>query len=142
MRYANSRLSVAVAVLAPLVALALAACTPKLSTPLADIPKLTTLDAVMDNQATIADPQFSKIDAPSYADADYAAFNEVSERIQVTSLKTKDFSKGPAFDALALRLNERAKALGAAATAKDAKASSAALREMKATCKECHSKFK
>ena len=37
---------------------------------------------------------------------------------------------------------EKAKALGAASIAKDAKAAGAALGEMKATCKECHSKFK
>jgi cytochrome c556 len=96
----------------------------------------------MDNQATVADPQWKKIGETSYADADWAAFAVVSERIQATSLKTKDFSKGPEFDALALKLNEKAKSLGAAATAKDAAASSAALKEMKATCKECHSKFR
>lgn len=129
--------------LAPLALVAFAACgAPKLSTPLTDIPKLTSLDAVMDNQATVADPQWKKIDAASYTDADYAAFTEVSERIQVTSLKIKDFSKGPDFDALAVRLNEKAKALGTAAAAKDVKGSGTALREMKATCKECHSKFK
>jgi cytochrome c556 len=65
----------------------------------------------------------------------------------VTSIKIKDFSKdfpkGPAdFEALATRLNEKAKALGAAASAKDAASARTALTEMKATCKECHSKFK
>ena len=125
-----------------LISITLAACSPpKLTTPIADIPKLTTLDAVMDNQATVADPQWGKIGAASYTDADYTAFAELSDRIQATSLKTKDFSKGPEFDALAQRLHDRAKSLGAAAAAKDAKASSAALGEMKATCKECHSKF-
>ncbi len=124
------------------IAVLAAACTPSLSTPIAEIPKLTTLAAVMANQATVADPQFSKMDTATYNDADYAAFAEVSERIQATSLKTKDFSKGPEFDGLATRLGEKAKALGTAAAAKDAKGSSTALKEMKATCKECHSKFK
>lgn len=128
--------------LAAVAAAALAGCAPKLSTPLADIPKLTSLDAVMDNQSTIADPQWGKIGATSYTDADYTAFSAVAERIQITSLKIKDFSKGPEFDALAMKLNEKAKALGAASSAKDAKAAGAALGEMKATCKECHSKFK
>ena len=76
-----------------------------------------------------------------------AGFGQASERLLVTSAKIKDFSKdfpkGPAdFEALAARLNEKAKALGAAAAAKDAAAAKAALTEMKATCKECHSKFR
>ena len=124
-------------------ALPILACSPpKLSTPLADIPKLASLDEVMDNQATVADPQWKKIGETNYTEADFTAFTEVAERIQVTSLKIKDFTKGTDFDALAMRLNEKAKALGAAATAKDAAAAGTALKEMKATCKECHSKFK
>jgi cytochrome c556 len=78
----------------------------------------------------------------SYADADYNAFAKVSERIQATSLKIKDFSQGPEFDALAMQLNAKAGALGKAAAAKDAAAASQALTEMKATCKDCHSKFR
>lgn len=115
---------------------------PKMSTPVADIPKLTSLEAVMDNQATTADPQFGKIGKATYSDADYADFATTADRIDATSLKTKDFSKGPEFDALAMRLNEKAKALGTAAKAKDAAGSSKALQEMKGTCKECHSKFR
>ena len=110
--------------------------------PAADVPKLTSLKEVMDSQATIADPQMKKAGAATYADADYAAFAEVSNRIQATSTKAKEFSKGPDFDNLATRLNATAVALGSAAGAKDAKASSDALATMKATCKECHSKFK
>lgn len=132
-----------ITVLAAVFSLAAVHCgAPITNTPVNDIPKLTSLETVMDNQATVADPQWKKIGETSYADADWAAFALVSERIQATSLKTKDFSKGPEFDALAMRLNEKAKALGAAATAKDAAASSTALQEMKATCKECHSKFR
>jgi cytochrome c556 len=117
-------------------------CVPNKNTPLAEIGKLTKLDDVMDNQATTADPQFKKIGATGLGDADFAAFAEAAERLQATSLKTKDFSKGPDFDALAMKLNEKAKALGVAAKAKDGAAASAALTEMKATCKECHSKFR
>lgn len=126
-------------------ALALAAVhcgAPVTNTPVNDIPKLTSLAIVMDNQATVADPQWKKIGDKSYADADWAAFTLTSERIQATSLKIKDFSKGPDFDALAVQLNEKAKSLGTAATAKDAAAASAALADMKATCKACHSKFR
>jgi hypothetical protein len=130
-------------ILAAALALAAVHCgAPITNTPVNDIPKLTSLTIVMDNQATVADPQWKKIGATSYADADWAAFSLTSERIQATSLKTKDFSKGPDFDALAMKLNDKAKALGAAATAKDSAAASAALGDMKATCKECHSKFR
>lgn len=129
--------------LAAAFALAAVHCgAPITNTPVNDIPKLTSLETVMDNQATVADPQWKKIGETSYADADWAAFALVSERIQATSLKTKDFSKGPDFDALAMKLNEKAKALGTAAAAKDAAGASAALGEMKATCKECHLKFR
>jgi cytochrome c556 len=130
-------------VLAAAFALAAVHCgAPITNTPVNDIPKLTSLETVMDNQATVADPQWKKIGETSYVDADWAAFALVSERIQATSLKTKDFSKGPDFDALAMKLNEKAKALGTAAAAKDAAGASAALGDMKATCKECHSKFR
>jgi cytochrome c556 len=125
------------------VAAALAACgPPHRDVPAADVPKLTSLEHVMDVQATIADPQMKKAGAASYTDADYADFAEVSNRIQATSTKAKEFSKGPEFDKLADRLHETAAALGKAAAAKDQKASSEALATMKATCKECHSKFK
>ena len=96
----------------------------------------------MDVQATIADPQMKKAGNTQYADADYAAFAEVSNRIQATSTKAKEFTRGPDFDKLADQLHETAVKLGAAAGAKDAKGSSDALAAMKATCKECHGKFK
>jgi len=119
------------------------ACGPPIkNTPIAEIPTLTTLVDVMDNQATVADPQFKKIGSSALSDADHAAFAEMSTRIQATSLKIKDFSKGPDFDALAMRLHGNAEALGKAAAAKDAAAANTALTEMKATCKECHSKFR
>lgn len=122
--------------------LAFAACTPVLSTPIAEIPKLTSLKEVMHNQATVADPQWGKIGADAYTDADYAAFAELAERIGATSLKIKDFTQGADFDALAVRLHEKADALGVAVKAKDLAATSGSLKDMKATCKECHSKFR
>lgn len=110
---------------------------------MADIPKITSLKEVMDVQATVADPQFKKIgDEAKYTDADYAAFSDVSTRIQATSTKGKDFKRGPEFDAFFDRLNGTAKQLGEAASAKNGKASSDALAAMKATCKECHSKLR
>jgi cytochrome c556 len=121
----------------------LGACAPSKNTPLGDIAKLTKLDDVMDNQSTTADPQFAKIGASTYADADFAGFAAAAERLSATSLKIKDFASGRAeFEAFAAKLHDKAGALAAAATAKDAAAAKAALTEMKATCKECHSKFR
>lgn len=137
------RTTLLAAALAASVTCALIACGPPIkNTPVEEIPKLTSLVEVMDNQATTADPQFKKIGEASFTEADFSAFAEVSRRIGATSLKIKDFSKGPEFNGLADRLHEKAEALGKAATAKDAAGANAALTEMKATCKECHSKFR
>ncbi len=122
---------------------ALVACGPPIkNTPIAEIPKITTIEEVMDNQATVADPQFAKRDNATFSDADYAAFTEMSQRIGALSLKIKDFTKGADFDALAMKLHDQSEALGKAAEAKDAGKAGAALKDMKATCKECHSKFR
>lgn len=123
-------------------ALASAACVPTVRTPLEEIPKLKTLSEVMHNQATAVDPLWGKAGSESFTDADYATFADVSKRISVTSLKIKDFTKGPEFDAIAVRLHDKAEALGAAAAAKDVGGVSTALKDMKATCKDCHSQFR
>lgn len=122
---------------------AVIACGPPIrNTPVAEIPKIATLAEVMDNAATTADPQFGKRDNATFTDDDYKGFTEASERIGALSLKIKDFSKGPDFEALAMKLHGHAESLGKAAAAKDAAASGQALKDMKATCKECHSKFR
>lgn len=118
------------------------ACVPKRDLPPEEINKLGDLEKVMDVQATVADPQFSKIGGASYTDADWTAFADVGSRLQVTSVKTKDFSKGPEFDTFADQLHAGAQTLSTAAAAKDPKAASDALASIKATCKACHSKFK
>lgn len=103
---------------------------------------LTKLDDVMDAQATYADPMFKKRDQAAFSDAEYASFADSAQRLLATSLKIKDFSKGPAFDELAAKLNGHTGALQVAAQAKDAAGVRAALSDMKATCKACHSKFR
>lgn len=124
-------------------ALVLASCVATKNTPLAEIPKLASLEEVMDNQATTIDPQFKKIDQATFADAELAAIAVAAERVQATSMKTKDFAKGRAeFEGFAMKLNEKAKALGAAATSKDAKVISATLTEMRQLCRDCHGKFR
>jgi hypothetical protein len=120
----------------------LASCAKTMNTPVEEIPKLTKLEEVMDNQSTVADPLFKKMDQTAFSDDEFAAMEKASARLQVTAPKIKDFTKGPEMSALADRLNEKAMALGTAAKAKDAAGASTALKEMKATCKECHSKFK
>lgn len=121
--------------------LAIACSPPHRDVAAADVPRLTSLEDVMDVQATTADPQMKKAEQSSFTDADFAAFAETANRLQATSVKAKEWSKGPGYDELADRLHDTAVQLGNAAAAKDAKASSDALKTIHATCKECHSKF-
>src|SRR5690242_18844823 len=94
-----------------LLVLSLAGCVPHKDVAADQIPQLTKLDDVMDVQGTVMDPQFKKMNKGTYTDEDWAGFADAGNRIQATSLKIKDFSKGADFDALALQLNEQAKAL-------------------------------
>jgi hypothetical protein len=120
-----------------------AACGPPvLNTPVEEVPKLTKLEDVMANQSTVMDPLFKRMDQPAYTDDDWAAFTAASSKVQATSLKIKDFSKGAEFDGLAIRLNTQAAALANAYSGKDVNAARQALHDMKATCKECHKKFR
>lgn len=107
-----------------------------------DINKLTKLSQVMEAQANLADPQFKKRDQQTFTDAEFATFADVGTRLQATALKAKTFSKGEGFDALATGVHDRAAELVTAAQAKDAAAARKALTEMKATCKECHKKYR
>lgn len=121
----------------------LAACAPPhRDVPAKDVPALGKLDEVMDVQATVADPWFGRAKDGRIGEGDFVTLADVGERIQATSQRTKAFTKGPGFDALADRLGETGKRLGEAAGKKDAKAAAEALLAMKATCKECHEKFR
>jgi len=113
-----------------------------MNTPVEEVPKLTKLSDVMDNQATVMDPLFKKIGQPQFTDEDWAALTAGAAKIQATSLKIKDFSKGAEFDALAMKLNQHATELSNSYATKDASAANNALSAMKATCKECHKKFR
>jgi len=129
--------------LAVLAGSALVACGPPVkNTPVEEIPKLTKLTDVMDNQATAMDPLFKKIGQTTFTDADWAAITAAAARVQATSLKIKDFSKGAEFDALAMKLNQQATELSNSYASKDAAAANTALANMKATCKECHKKYR
>jgi soluble cytochrome b562 len=115
---------------------------PVLNTPVEEVPKLTKLEDVMANQSTVMDPLFKKMDEPSFTDEDWAAITAAAAKVQATSLHIKDFSKGPEFDGLAVRLNSQAGALASSYAGKDVNAAKGALHDMKATCKECHKKFR
>ena len=123
-------------------ALAPACGPPQKQTPIEEIPKLTKLEDVMDNQSTVMDPLFKKIGQTSFSDTDWAALTSAAARLQATSLKIKDFSKGAEFDALAMKLNQEAAELGSTYATKDTPAASASLAKIKATCKECHKKYR
>ncbi len=121
----------------------LAACAPpKRDLQVEEINKLTKLSEVMDAQATLADPQFKKRDQQSFTDAELATMADAGTRLQATSLKIKQFSKGAGFDDFAMQVNARAQDLVTAAQAKDAAAVRKALSEMKAACQGCHSKYR
>ena len=123
--------------------LAAAACgPPQKNTPIEEIPKLTQLSDVMDNQATVMDPLFKKIGAQQFSPDEWAAITAAASRVQATSLKIKDFSKGAEFDALAMKLNQEATDLGNSYAGKDVGAANTALAAMKTTCKTCHKKFR
>jgi cytochrome c556 len=120
-----------------------AACGPPMkNTPVEEIPKLTKLEDVMDNQSTMMDPLFKKAGQTSYSDEEWAALTTAATKVQATSLKIKDFSKGAEFDALAMVLNQHATELSNSYATKDAAAASNALAAMKTTCKDCHKKFR
>jgi soluble cytochrome b562 len=107
-----------------------------------EISRMRSLERVMEAQQAVAQPQFDKMALTTYSDADWPACAEASSRLQATSLKIKDFSRGPEFDALAMQLHEHAVELGAAASSRNAKASREALRQMKSTCDQCHAKYR
>jgi cytochrome c556 len=122
---------------------ALAACgPPKNYTPVEEVPKIKSLEALMDAQATAVDPQFGKMSQESFTDVEFKALGDAGVKIDATSKHIKSFSKGPEFDGFAMKLNEKAIALTKAASGKDAAGARTSLKEMKTVCKDCHSKFR
>jgi hypothetical protein len=119
------------------------ACGPPIkNTPVEEVPKLTKLEDVMDNQSTVMDPLFKKIGQTSFTDDDWAELTAAGTKVLATSLKIKDFTKGAEFDALAMKLNQYANDLTNSYANKDAVAANTALTNMKSTCKECHKRFR
>jgi hypothetical protein len=125
-----------------LVVVVAAACVPHRDLSVAQIAGAANLTEVMDVQATVADKQWSKMHSTGYTEADWAALHDMALRIQATSTRAKAFSKGPMFDDFALRLHTHADELEAAFAARNETGAATALTAMKATCSECHSRFK
>lgn len=103
--------------------------------------QVDSLEEVMRVQAATMDPQFSKIGNTKFTDAEFAALVSAGQRIQTSSevVRTKHSTKRPAsFAAFAEQLGKYAGELSAAAEAKDAARSSAALQQMRDTCRACH----
>jgi len=108
-----------------------------------EIPTATELSSIMWSQAELADPEFKKIKAPAYHDADWAAFTALGRRLQISSVKLKqDFSKGEHWNVLADALGLHAGELVNAAKVKDRQAASVALTATRETCRACHKEFR
>jgi hypothetical protein len=114
------------------------ACFKPLDAPLAEIPKLGSIEEVMRANETVAGPQWKMESATSYTDEDWAKAKDASARLAALAERSKEFSRGDAFNKWADTMGEQAKALGAAAEAKDAAAAGKAIGGMKGACKGCH----
>ncbi|MFI5300033.1 MAG: cytochrome c [Polyangiales bacterium] len=123
--------------------LSLTACgAPILQAAAPQIRALPDLEQVMDASATTADPQFKKVGAASYSDADWASFAETASRLDAVGERAKAFTMGADFDKLADQLRAQAAELGKAVSAKDVGATSKAIDAIHGTCRTCHSAFK
>jgi cytochrome c556 len=120
----------------------LSACFKPLDAKLDEIPKLATLDEVMRANETVGGRLWKRGGAGSYADADWGAFRDDGAKLAALAERSKNFSRGPAYDKYAAQMATPAAALGAAADAKDATKVDAAVDALKATCKACHSETK
>ena len=87
---------------------------------------------------TIGGRQWSKVGNDSYDDAEFGELKDAGARMEALAERAKSFSRGPIFDKHNDAMIENAKALAAAADAKDAKTASSSLGKMKQLCKDCH----
>lgn len=120
-------------------ALVAGACFKPLDVPLADIPKLGSLEEVMHANETVGSQTFKLGGKDAYEAGELATLSQNGARFAALGEKGKSFSRGPIYDKYSDQLAAQGKALAAAAEAKDAKAASQAVSDIKATCKGCHS---
>ncbi|MFT7669296.1 MAG: hypothetical protein ACI8X5_001996 [Planctomycetota bacterium] len=105
-----------------------------------------TLEELMDVNASVADPLFKlgkKLRDSEITDEHWALFNDMGQRLHLTSLQVKTkFSKGPGFDAYLDELNEQSVELIHASLATDKSRTLDLLVEIKNTCAACHDEYK
>lgn len=115
------------------------ACFKPLDAPLADIPKLASLEDVMHANETVGSQTFKLGGKDAYEASELATLSQNGARFAALGERGKAFSRGPIYDKYSDQLASQGKALAAAAEAKDAKAASQAISDIKGTCKSCHS---
>jgi len=119
-------------------ALAAAACAKPLDVKLADIPNLASLEDVMHANETIGGAQWSKAGGSEFSIEEFAALRDTAARMEALAERSKNFSRGPAYDKFADKMVGFSKTLGTATDGKDGKAAGQAVADMKQTCKDCH----
>jgi cytochrome c553 len=136
----QARVLLSVATLSLVVSLS--ACFKPLDAKLDEIPKLATIEEVMRANETVGGRLWKRGGAGSYADADWSEFRDDGAKLAALAERSKNFSRGPAYDKYAAQMATLSAELGAAADAKDAAKVDAAVDALKATCKSCHSETK
>jgi hypothetical protein len=121
----------------------LAGCLPKPKQEYTNeqLKQIDSLEEVMRVQAATMDPQFGKIGSTKFSDADFTVLVSAGQRMQASAevVREKHSAKRPpSFASFAEQLGKYAGELTAAAEAKDAARSSAALQQMRDTCRACH----
>ena len=121
-------------------------CVPYRNPQLGEIAEIGSLREVMDAQATIGDPLWSRIGERTYEENAWATFRDASERIGATAARGKtlgaELGKPPRFGELSDRLGVAAESLGKATEARDADLASQALTDMQNACKTCHAELR
>lgn len=126
----------------PALSLSLIGCASNKPPPTLDeIKQYTKMEDLMGVHARAADPLFKKING-DWSQADWAKVAESAQRLETASARVKALSRGMKWDEWSGAVNTQSLALGQAAQNKDGNAAKAALTEMKANCKACHSKYK
>lgn len=119
--------------------------SPKQNYTLEQIGQLDSIDELMRVSAQAADPLFKKRGRASYTEEEFQAMLQGGGRVEAaaTALALRVGKTRPKpFVELAMKLKNGSAELLAAAQARSAPRSSAALEAMKSTCASCHKQFK
>jgi len=128
------------------VACVVTACAaPKRDYDAEQIRNITEFEELMWVQATVADPRFAllkKLDPNTMTKEQFAEFEDMGRRLQLTAARIPDFSKGKSFDRFAQELQGHAKDLEAAAKAGNGPATAKQAINVKTNCKACHDRYR